>query len=293
MNEQIRIAAFDWLEQQVRLYDEVLPRKLLESGFYLHDQHITLVGPQGIWKPKACEFPLSITTIANSPYDDRITRENFLQYRYRGKDPYHPDNVRLRKMMQRQIPLIYFLGIDKGKYLATWPVFIIQDDMSALTFTVAVDESKAIMQEIVKEDPETFYRRSYLTTQTMQRLHQKSFRERVLAAYQNQCALCRLRHRELLDTAHIISDTQEHGDPIVQNGLSLCKIHHAAFDQFIIGISPDYLIKIRHDILEETDGPMLKYGIQSLENQKIILPPHRKDWPDRERLEQRFQLFQR
>jgi len=291
MDEQIRIAAFDWLEQQVRLYDEVLPRKLLESGFYHHDQHITLVGPQGIWKPKACEFPLSITTIANSPYDDTITRDNFLQYRYRGQDPYHPDNVRLRQMMQRQIPLIYFLGIDKGKYLATWPVFIIQDDISALTFTVAVDESKAIMKDMVKEDPETFYRRSYLTTQTMQRLHQKSFRERVLAAYQNQCALCRLRHRELLDAAHIISDTQEHGDPIVQNGLSLCKIHHAAFDKSIIGISPDYIIKIRHDVLEETDGPMLKYGIQSLENQKIMLPYHRRDWPDRDRLAERFEQF--
>ncbi|MDD4962105.1 MAG: HNH endonuclease, partial [Candidatus Marinimicrobia bacterium] len=98
---------------------------------------------------------------------------------------------------------------------------------------------------------------------------------------------------ELLDAAHIIADSQEKGDPLVSNGLSLCKIHHAAFDQNIIGINPDYTIKIRQDILEETDGPMLKYGIQSLENHRLILPQHKKDWPDRERLEQRFGEFLR
>jgi len=73
--------------------------------------------------------------------------------------------------------------------------------------------------------------------------------------------------------------------------LSLCKIHHAAFDNNIIGITPDYIIKIRRDILEEIDGPMLKYGIQSLENQKIILPSHKRDWPDKDRLDQRYERF--
>ncbi len=85
----------------------------------------------------------------------------------------------------------------------------------------------------------------------------------------------------------------EDGLPEVQNGLSLCKIHHAAFDKNILGISPDYVIKLRTDILSEIDGPMLKYGLQSLENQKIILPLKLKEWPDRDKLEQRFKLFQK
>ena len=84
---------------------------------------------------------------------------------------------------------------------------------------------------------------------------------------------------------------EEHGDPVVQNGLSLCKIHHAAFDHNIIGINPDYQVLVRQDILEEIDGPMLKYGLQSLNKSKLILPTHRKDWPDRERLEKRFDTF--
>jgi putative restriction endonuclease len=74
--------------------------------------------------------------------------------------------------------------------------------------------------------------------------------------------------------------------------LSLCKIHHAAFDKNIIGISPDYTIKVREDILLEVDGPMLKHGIQEMNNQQIILPFHKKDYPDRERLEERYNAFQ-
>ena len=122
-------------------------------------------------------------------------------------------------------------------------------------------------------------------------MHQRSFRERVLAAYQNHCTLCNLRHIELLDAAHIIGDREEMGDPHIQNGLALCKIHHAAFDQNILGIDPDYKIKVRHDILQETDGPMLKYGIQLLENTSLILPKDKRNYPDKVRLSTRFEQF--
>jgi len=156
-----------------------------------------------------------------------------------------------------------------------------------------VDEARIAFNQNVQEDAEAYIRRGYITSNVKVRIHQRTFRERVLYAYQSQCALCRLRHRELLDAAHIIADSEERGEPLVSNGLSLCKIHHAAFDKNIIGITPDYTIKIRQDILEETDGPMLKYGIQSLENHRLILPLHKKDWPDRERLEQRYGEFLR
>jgi putative restriction endonuclease len=69
------------------------------------------------------------------------------------------------------------------------------------------------------------------------------------------------------------------------------QIRNAAFDKNIIGINPDYQIKVRKDILEEIDGPMLKYGIQFLENGKMILPKIKNNWPDRERLEMRIFIF--
>lgn len=292
IDDRIRLAAFDWLEKQSIIFGDVLTRDLLESGFQFNGQKITLLGAKGIWKPKSMSYPLSITTISNGPYSDSYTDEGFLKYKYRGQDPEHLDNKGLRALISLQKPLIYFHSIVKGKYLTTWPVYIINDNKKELVFTVAVDDIKMVNKELqqVNEDA-TYYRRSYLTSNIQLRLHQRSFRERVLMAYSNQCALCKLKHIELLDAAHIIADKEDSGDPIVQNGLALCKIHHAAFDNHFIGINPDYIIKIRTDLLTETDGPMLKYGIQSLNNIKLILPNDKRNWPDRERLEIRFSAF--
>ena len=100
-----------------------------------------------------------------------------------------------------------------------------------------------------------------------------------------------MRQIELLDAAHIIADKEDMGEPIIQNRLSLCKIHHAAYDKNIIGISPDYKVKVRKDILEKIDGPMLKYGLQSMNNLGIILPRNSKDYSDRDRLDLRFSQF--
>lgn len=292
MDERIRLAAFEWLANQVEVFGDVLQRDLLERGFLFNNERITLIGAKGIWKPKSMTLPLSITTISNGPYSDSFTREGFLKYKYRGTDPNHPDNSGLRELMILRQPLIYFHSVIKGKYLASWPVYLINDNKANLEFTVAVDEIKSGEHTLnsVSEEAE-YYRRSYLTSNVRIRLHQRSFRERVLLAYQNQCALCKLRHIELLDAAHIIGDKDDLGDPVIQNGLSLCKIHHAAFDHNIIGINPDYQVLVRQDILEEIDGPMLKFGLQSLNKSRLILPSHRRDWPDRERLEKRFASF--
>jgi len=291
MDDQIRLAIFDWLKKQEVVYGESLPRAILTEGFLYSGQRIRLMGPQGIWKPKQMELPISITTIIDGPYDDKPGPGGFLNYRYRGNDPQHRDNEGLREVMRFRKPLVYFFNIFPGKYLATFPVFIVDDDPNNLSFTVAVDDIAYLNPIGVEDTLSGTERRSYITQTVLFRAHQRKFRERVIAAYRNQCALCRLRHTELLDAAHIIGDLEDHGDPIVQNGLSLCKIHHAAFDHNILGVNPDYEVLVRQDILEEIDGPMLKYGLQSLNKSKLILPSHRKDWPDRERLEKRFASF--
>jgi len=59
---------------------------------------------------------------------------------------------------------------------------------------------------------------------------------------------------ELLDVVHIISDSDELGAPEITNGLSLCKIHHAAFDSNLNGITPEFKIKVREDVLKEEYG---------------------------------------
>jgi putative restriction endonuclease len=296
---EVRIAAFDWLSSRQTEYGDVLPRQTLAQGFEFHGQRVPLVGPQGIFKPKVIpEIPLSITKAPKGPYDDSFGADGFLLYKYRGTDTQHHENVGLRKAFLSKAPLIYFHGVVPGKYLAVWPVFIIGDSPEDLTFKVAVDDinsikktgAKSAFDTMVSEDGSEA-RRIYITSAVRQRLHQRGFRERVLAAYKEQCALCRLRHRELLDAAHIIPDNEPGGDPIVKNGISLCKLHHAAFDKLFLGIRPDYKVIIRADVLGETDGPMLRHGLQGLHNTGLLLPTKKDLRPDPDLLERRWQRF--
>ncbi len=293
---RIRLAAFQWLAEQVDIHGDVLPRKLLHEGFVFNGEKVPLISPQGIFKPHIMDLPLTITTSPNSPYDDNFSSSGYLHYRYRGTDPNHRDNRILRKAFEDKRPLIYLHGIVPGRYLVVWPVYIVGDNPDALTFEVALDDLASIdvdAEPLTTIAEGTEARRVYLTMTVRQRMHQQSFRERVIEAYRSQCAFCRLRHRELLDAAHIIPDAAEEGRPVVTNGMALCKLHHAAFDSFILGVTPDYLIKVREDIMLEEDGPILRHGLQGLEGLKIQLPSDSSQWPSQDALAWKFEKFQR
>jgi putative restriction endonuclease len=123
----VRMAAFEFLARRVLAHGEVIPRDVLAQGFSWQGRRVPLIGPQGIFKPAAIRtgIPISITTVPPSPrkprpYDDEVT-EGLVQYRYRGTDPGHPDNVGLRRAMQAQTPLAYSSGVVPGRYLAHWP----------------------------------------------------------------------------------------------------------------------------------------------------------------------------
>jgi putative restriction endonuclease len=289
----VRLEAFRWLTEAAEVHGDVLPRALLQEGFEFEGERIPLVAPQGIFKPRAMRFPLSITTTPKGPYHDSFGPDGLLAYKYRGTDTSHPDNQGLRRAMALQLPLVYFHGIVPGKYLAIWPAYVAGDDQDTLTFRVAVDDVAYVAQPMQRAlgDDKTTARRAYVTATTRVRLHQRSFRERVIAAYRSQCSLCRLRHEELLDAAHIIPDTAPEGEPSITNGIALCKLHHAAFDSFIIGVAPDYTVHVRRDVLDETDGPILKYGLQQLHGSRLVLPRSDREWPNRDALQWRFDRF--
>lgn len=54
----------------MNVHGDVLPRKLLQEGFMIDGDRVSLLGPQGIFKPRIFELPLSITSIPDGPYDD-------------------------------------------------------------------------------------------------------------------------------------------------------------------------------------------------------------------------------
>jgi putative restriction endonuclease len=51
--------------------------------------------------------------------------EEELDYAFMGTDPDAPDNIWLREAAERQIPLIYFLGVSPGRYQAIIPTFVV------------------------------------------------------------------------------------------------------------------------------------------------------------------------
>jgi putative restriction endonuclease len=204
-----------------------------------------------------------------------------------GQDPDAADNRWLREAFENQIPIIYFLGISPGRYQAMLPAFISGWDATALKALVAfgVPDQEALAP------PENALERRYSLRVVKQRLHQASFREAVISAYNGRCALSGLPESLLLDAAHIVEDKDERlGQPVVPNGIPLSKIHHAAFDAHLLGIDPDYRLHVSERLLCQNDGPMLEV-LKRLNGGSIHLPNRMKDQPDRDRLARRFERF--
>jgi len=249
---------------------------------------------RGIRKPAGFDAALAIRTTFTPPaqvppYADSIGWDGLQRYKYRGDDPDHPENVALRRAFEQRLPIIWFVGVESGLYEPIYPVWVVGDEPSQLQFALALDEGQRFVTpgQVVDEDS-----RRYVERLTKARLHQRVFRSQIMLAYRGRCSVCMIRHPELLDAAHIIGDGEPGGEPVVPNGLSLCKIHHAAFDHHILGVRPDYTLHVRQDVLDEIDGWMLKEGIQGVHNSSLtVIPSVRAARPSRDRLEQRYAVF--
>ncbi len=289
----VRDAAMAWLHEMNPAESKLFRREELE-GFVVRGVRIPLLDRQrGIRKPIQMSAALSIRTTftppgQRPPYDDATGPDGRVRYKYRGLDPRHPDNAALRAAMDDRLPLIWFVGAVVGAYVPIFPVWIVDEEADQHQFVLALDAA----QSLIPVGPITdSIQRAYVERQTRARLHQPLFRAQVLHAYDGQCAICRLRYLSLLDAAHILPDGHPRGTPDVPNGLALCKIHHAAFDQNLLGIRPDSMVVVRADIQAAVDGPMLRHGLQAMNGVRLALPVSRTARPDPARLEERYEEF--
>ena len=295
----LRMAAFNAVKALAAVRGD-LSSADLKAGFEFDGKRVPLVNPQrGIFKPQQMRFLLSIKTVYPAPgrrvwYDDQrqvhkqiYEGDEAVDYAFMGENPDAADNRWLREAMENRVPVIYFLGISPGMYQAYVPTFVIGWDAKTLKARVAF----GAVEESALDFPATEVERRYALRQVKQRLHQASFREAVITAYDGRCAVSRLPEQRLLDAAHIIEDKNEKlGQATVPNGIPLSKIHHAAFDAHLIGIDPDFKIHVSKKLLTQNDGPLLE-TLKNLHHQKLHLPERRKDQPDRERLLMRFDVF--
>ncbi len=292
-DDDVRSSCFASLDVLCARFGEEIPYPGgLAAGFNFRGTRIPFLSTQkGIYRAAAQRGPaaLSIQTSWKSPYGDAEIETGYV-YAYRSGSADQPDNRALRSAYALQVPIVHFVATRPNYYTPIYPCFVVEDDPVAATVLVSSGKMVGPLDErepVLVEDP---IERQYVFRETSVRVHQARFRARVVPAYGDRCAICRLKETRLLDAAHIVGDREENGEPVVSNGLSLCSIHHRAFDHDLVGISPDYQVRVARRLLDENDGPMLDL-LKGFHEQPIVVPT-RSSWrPDRERLAIRFERF--
>ncbi len=298
-----RERVFAWLRAQTLSRPHFTRDDL--SRFPVGNQTVRLLGPQtGIWRATSLsDAAIGIATAfvpegKIRPYDDEVGSDGFLRYKWRGDNPDHADNRALRVAMERGLPLVWYIGIGfvagtkTQLFRPEFPVYLIGEERQFQQFVVALEAEQHVLSS--EEPPEVQeIARRYNTRIAKVRYHQPIFRDRVIHAYEKRCAVCRLPFPELLDAAHIRADS-EGGSTRISNGLSLCKIHHGAYDSNIMGISPDYIIEIKESVLATFDGPTLQFSLKEMHKESLRqIPSDKTSRPDRDLLAERFEKFQR
>ena len=300
--ERVRTGLFEAVRQRQNVHGEVLPVEVIREPLQVDGDRIAPFSLQrGIHKPRQLDAALAVTTTppkrgTNAPYDDHFGADGMFRYHYRdpgsGSRAAHAqadaDNEAVRVALRRSLPLVYWYGVVPGRYRPFFPAYVVGDHPETREFSLDLTELGARHLDDLAADAPS---RSYRAHVVRARMHQARFREAVMRAYRSCCAICRLRRTELVEAAHIVGDA-DGGEPVVHNGMALCKLHHAAFDRHILGVRPDLRIAIREDILAEVDGPMLVHGLQGFHDQPLaVVPTRRLERPAAELLERRWERF--
>lgn len=123
-----------------------------------------------------------------------------------------------------------------------------------------------------------------------QRVNQSFFRMAVLSAYNNKCCISGVSNSELLEACHIVDwadDVVNRTNP--KNGLCMNPFFHKAYDQFFIAISPDLVLNISDELLQNTDDDKFEGYLRSINGKRIALPD--KFFPDKEFLQLHHEKF--
>jgi putative restriction endonuclease len=297
-----------WTLEQERVFRESLFNKVIElanahdgmlsrqelSEFVYQEEVVRLIDPQGgIWNPgaswtasPALSATLSINTTLSGIYDDQEVADGLWRYDYQSGGV-EGKNTKLRKAWELQLPIIWFRQQELGRRYVPYLVYVVDDFPELGYCLISPDLSLSLA---IKTGDEI--QKRYALREMKQRLHQPAFRARVLSAYGVRCAVCNLQMGALLEGAHITPDSDPNSSTKVNNGISLCTIHHSAYDAALLGIDTDFSIHIRADVMQESDGPMLKYGLQEMHRKDLILPSQQDHWPDLSRLSHRFHEFE-
>lgn len=293
-DDDVRSACFYWLDVLQAKHGPEIPFVALAEGFPFRGRTVPFLNRAfGIYRAANVQrgrAALSINSaFTQKRYQDEGTPDGVL-YRYQDGPIDNHFNSWLRNAYSLGVPLAYFIGTRPNWYRPEYPVFVEEDYATERTVLISFGEMRGSFDEREATRITDTIERRYVVRRVKQRIHQAQFRGAVVPAYRDRCAVCSLKEIRLLDAAHIIGDAAEHGEPLISNGLSLCSIHHRAYDEDLVGVSPDRRVQVSRRLLEDEDGPMLDV-LKEFHGRPIVVPTRRTWQPDRERLAERFSRF--
>jgi putative restriction endonuclease len=292
-DDDVRSSCFAALDVLQAQHGPELPYAVLARGFSFRGRDVPFLNRAfGIYRAAVQRGPAALSinsAFAQKRYQDEGTEDGVL-YRYQDGPVDNHFNTWLRNAYALDVPLVYFIGTRPNWYRPEYPVFIENDIPENRSVLISFGEMAGPFDERQALHLREPLERRYKVREVKQRLHQAQFRGAVLIAYRDRCTICSLRETRLLDAAHIVGDLEETGEPLVSNGLSLCSIHHRAFDEDLIGISPERQVHVSGRLLEEEDGPMLDV-LKGFHGTRITVPTSHRLRPDPERLARRFERF--
>lgn len=130
--------------------------------------------------------------------------------------------------------------------------------------------------------------RKYAVMAAKKALRDANFKDRVLTAYSNACAMCGVQLR-LLDAAHILPAAHPDSTDETSNGIALCALHHRAYDRGLVTFDTGYRIHRNGAMERELTAGALDRGLIDFQARlppMISVPPSRADRPSAAFIEQ-------
>lgn len=144
-------------------------------------------------------------------------------------------------------------------------LFIEAETIKASMQNLSIEENLGVSSEELKGTTRE--------TVIKQRVNQYVFREMILNNYEHRCAITGLDLPELLVASHIIPwscDEDKRLDP--ENGICLSPLYDKAFDKGLIGITPDYEVRISNELKAHSNKSYYQTLFAPIDKMQIHLP---------------------
>jgi putative restriction endonuclease len=264
---------------------------------------------KGIYKPKNCEYALSIRHAPNSRYDDKdpiFYPDGSWSYSYREEEEKNNStktlftNRALAACMRDEIPVGVALKISEKpkiryRILGLAHVTKLKDGMVQLSSYQPGRQIQSEceygplfseMQNLIEPDFQPNSNkdaREKILRQIVQRQGQKKFRDTLMNVYKCTCAITGCKIKSVLEAAHITPYLGPHTNHI-SNGLLLRADIHTLWDLGLIAIDPETMLIQVNKILNGSE-------YERYQNQKLQINLELNNQPSKTALKQQFDIW--